>query len=142
MLMDEQFPDETAFSVVDVGSMTFAEWDGAASAMARRLLEAGLEPGGRVGLHLHPELALRWLVSYSAAHRAGGVAVPMNPRLAPAEVAHVLAHAGADAVVADGDLVGRDVESGGGRLAVVVDAGDEGPSGSASAGTPVLGWDA
>jgi acyl-CoA synthetase (AMP-forming)/AMP-acid ligase II len=106
--------------------MTFAEWDGAASAMARRLLEAGIEPGGRVGIHLHPELALRWLVSYSAAHRAGGVAVPMNPRLAPAEVGHVLAHSGATAVVADGDLVGSDLESGGGRLAVLIDAGSEG----------------
>ena len=100
--MAEQFPDETAFEVVDVGTMTFAEWDAAANAMARRLLDAGLEPGGRVGLHLHPELALRWLVSYSAAHRAGGVAVPMNPRLAPAEVGHVLAHSGATAVVTDG----------------------------------------
>ena len=132
MLMDEhlarmaaEFGDRTAFEVVDVGSMTFAEWDGAANAMARRLLEAGLEPGGRVGIHLRPELALRWLVSYSAAHRAGGVAVPMNPRLAPAEVAHVLAHSGATAVVADGDLVGRDLEAAGGRLVALIDAGVE-----------------
>ena len=87
--------------------MTFAEWDGAANAMARRLVEAGLEPGARVGIHLRPELALRWLVSYSAAHRAGGVAVPMNPRLAPAEVAHMLEHSGATAVVADGDLAAQ-----------------------------------
>ena len=63
--MAEEFGDKTAFEVVDVGSMTFAEWDGAANAMARRLIEAGLEPGGRVGIHLRPELALRWLVSYS-----------------------------------------------------------------------------
>jgi acyl-CoA synthetase (AMP-forming)/AMP-acid ligase II len=137
--MAEQFPDESAFSVVDVGSMTFAEWDGAASAMARRLLEAGLEPGGRVGIHLHPELALRWLVSYSAAHRAGGVAVPMNPRLAPAEVGHVLAHSGARAVVADGDLVGSDLEAGSAQLAVLIDAGADEPAGSAN-GVSVLGW--
>jgi len=82
--MAEEFPDKTAFAVVDVGSMTFAEWDSAANAMARNLLRAGLPEGGRVAIHLHPELALRWLVSYSAAHRAGGVAVPMNPRFAPA----------------------------------------------------------
>ena len=123
--MAAEFGDRTAFEVVDVGSMTFAEWDGAANAMARRLLEAGLEPGGRVGIHLRPELALRWLVSYSAAHRAGGVAVPMNPRLAPAEVAHVLAHSGATAVVADGDLVGSDLEAAGGRLVALIDAGAE-----------------
>src|SRR5580704_10875623 len=107
--MAQEFGDRTAFSVVDVGTMTFAEWDGAANALARRLLDAGLEPGGRVGIHLQPEHALRWLVSYSAAHRAGGVAVPMNPRLAPAEVAHVLAHSGAVAVIADYERVGADL---------------------------------
>jgi acyl-CoA synthetase (AMP-forming)/AMP-acid ligase II len=140
--MASEFGDRTAFSVVDVGSMTFAEWDGAANALARRLLESGLEPGARVGIHLRPELALRWLVSYSAAHRAGGVAVPMNPRLASAEVAHVLAHSGATAVVTDGDLVSSDLESGAGRLAVLIDAGAEGtaspPEGNT---TPVLGWE-
>ena len=140
--MAAEFGDRTAFEVVDVGSMTFAEWDGAANAMARRLLEAGLEPGGRVGIHLRPELALRWLVSYSAAHRAGGVAVPMNPRLAPAEVAHVLAHSGATAVVADGDLVASDLEAAGGRLVALVDAGtDETARAPAGAPTPLLGWD-
>ena len=123
--MAEEFGDRTAFAVVDVGSMTFAEWDGAANAMARRLVEAGLEPGGRVGIHLHPELALRWLVSYSAAHRAGGVAVPMNPRLAPAEVAHMLDHSGATAVVADGDLLRSDGEAGASHLVVLIDAGTE-----------------
>jgi acyl-CoA synthetase (AMP-forming)/AMP-acid ligase II len=141
--MATEFGDRTAFNVVDVGAMTFAEWDGAANALARRLLDAGLEPGGRVGIHLQPELALRWLVSYTAAHRAGGVAVPMNPRLAPAEVAHVLAHSGATAVVAAGDLLAADLESGGGRLAVLIDAGAEGRTASPPSGgsAGVLAWD-
>ncbi len=140
--MAAEFGDRTAFSVVDVGTITFAEWDGAANALARRLLDAGLEPGGRVGIHLRPEHALRWLVSYSAAHRAGGVAVPMNPRLAPAEVAHVLAHSGATAVVTAGDLVASDLESGGGRLAFLIDAGAEGSDVPPPAGAtaPVLDW--
>jgi feruloyl-CoA synthase len=139
--MASEFPDRTAFAVVDVGAMTFAEWDGAANAMARRLLSAGLEPGGRVGIHLRPELALRWLVTYSAAHRAGGVAVPMNPRLAPAEVAHVLAHSGATVVVSDGDLVGSDAEAAGGRLVALVDAGsDEADRATGTSAAPVLGW--
>ena len=129
MLMDEHlgrmavaFPDETAFAVVDVGALTFAEWDGAANALARRLVGEGIAPGDRVGIHLHPELALCWLVSYAAIHRAGGVAVPMNPRLAPAEVGHVLSHAGAAAVVADGELVAADAEVGQATLRMVVDA--------------------
>jgi acyl-CoA synthetase (AMP-forming)/AMP-acid ligase II len=140
--MAEEFGDKTAFAVVDVGSMTFAEWDGAANAMARRLVEAGLEPGGRVGIHLQPDHALRWLVSYSAAHRAGGVAVPMNPRLAPAEVAHVLAHSGATAVVTAGDLVAADLGSGEG-LAFLIDAGAQGPDSPPPPGAKVavLAWD-
>ena len=136
--MAEEFGDRTAFAVVDVGSMTFAEWDGAANAMARRLVDAGLEPGARVGIHLRPELALHWLVSYSAAHRAGGVAVPMNPRLAPAEVAHMLEHSGATAVVADGDLLRSDGEIGAGRLVALIDAGAEG--GTPPPDSPVLSW--
>ena len=139
--MAEEFGDRTAFAVVDVGSMTFAEWDGAANAMARRLVEAGLEPGARVGIHLRPELALRWLVSYSAAHRAGGVAVPMNPRLAPAEVAHMLEHSGASAVVADGDLLRSDGEVGAGRLLALIDAGAEAGTPPPDSGVPVLAWD-
>jgi acyl-CoA synthetase (AMP-forming)/AMP-acid ligase II len=103
--MAETFPDETAYTVVDVGALTFAEWDGLANAMARALVEAGLQPGERIGIYLHPESALRWLVSYTAAHRAGGVAVPMNPRLASAEVRHMLAHSGATVVVTDGALM-------------------------------------
>ena len=139
--MAEQFGDRTAFEVVDVGSLTFAEWDGAANAMARRLLDAGLEPGGRVGIHLRPELALRWLVSYSAAHRAGGVAVPMNPRLAPAEVAHVLAHSGATVVVADGDLLQSDLQAADGRLVALVDAGTgDAATAAGGAAPPLLGW--
>ena len=140
--MATEFGDRTAFAVVDVGSMTFAEWDGAANAMARRLLEAGLEPNARVGIHLRPELALRWLVAYSAAHRAGGVAVPMNPRLAPAEVAHMLEHSGATAVVADGDLLRCDAEAGAGRLVTMIDAGAEGGTASLpDSRVPILGWD-
>jgi len=141
--MATEFGDKTAFEVVDVGTMTFAEWDGAANAMARRLLDAGLEPGARVAIHLHPEFALRWLVSYSAAHRAGGVAVPMSPRLAPAEVAHVLSHSGATAVVADGELIDSDLEAAGAGLFALIDAGAEGtvsPPTGAGSGIPLRSW--
>jgi acyl-CoA synthetase (AMP-forming)/AMP-acid ligase II len=138
--MAEEFPDKTAFAVVDVGSMTFSEWDGAANAMARSLLEAGLPAGGRVGIHLHPDLALRWLVSYSAAHRAGGVAVPMNPRFAPAEVAHVLRHSEASVVVSDRELVAADLEVAGPDVLALVDA-SEVPAADETAGGPArLDW--
>jgi acyl-CoA synthetase (AMP-forming)/AMP-acid ligase II len=121
--MAEEFPDQTAYTVVDVGALTFSEWDEQADALARGLVGRGLRPNDRVGIHLDPASALRWLVSYAAVHRAGGVAVPMNPRLAPAEVAHVLAHSGAAAVVADGERVGADLATGVDSMTLVIDAG-------------------
>jgi acyl-CoA synthetase (AMP-forming)/AMP-acid ligase II len=135
--MAETYPDETAYTVVDVGALTFAEWDGMANAMARALVAAGLEPGDRVGIHLHPESALRWLVSYTAAHRAGGVAVPMNPRLAPAEVSQMLAHSGATAVVADGALVVTALGAANETVSLVVDAT---PGATARSSGHVISW--
>jgi acyl-CoA synthetase (AMP-forming)/AMP-acid ligase II len=125
--MAEEFPGQTAFTVVDVGHLTFAEWEGQANALARGLVDADLPFNGRVGIHLHPQEALRWLVSYAAIHRAGGVAVPMNPRLAPAEVGHMLAHSGASAVVADGELVAQDRGVANDELLMVVDVSADAP---------------
>lgn len=163
MLLDDHlrrmagaFPDEVAYSVVDGGSLTFAAWEGTANAMARGLVEAGLQPGERVGIHLHPHEALRWIVSYAGIHRAGGVVVPMNPRLAPTEAAHVLTHSGARMVVADGELVAADRSASGTGVALVVDAGSVGalpepavgdPEGlgdgdTASSAVPIIRWEA
>jgi len=144
--MAEEFPDQVAFTVVDVGDLSFVEWDGAANALARALAEGGLPPGGTVAIHLHPEEALRWLVSYAGVHRAGGVAVPLNPRLAAAEVGHMLAHAGAGALIADGELVAQDLGVANEALELVVDAtsgsGGGQPAGWGSGkGPKVLSWD-
>jgi len=135
--MAEAFPHETAYTVIDAGSLTFAEWDGAANAMARGLVVRGLQPGDRVGIHLHPETALHWLVSYTAVHRAGGVAVPMNPRLAAAEVGHVLAHSGATALVADGALVVTALSAANGSVPLVIDAT---PGATAGSSGRVVSW--
>jgi fatty-acyl-CoA synthase len=67
------------------------------------------------------------------------VAVPMNPRLASAEVAHVLRHSGASAVVADADLVAADLEVAGDDLVALVDASTTGTP-SVGAGTR-LAWE-
>jgi acyl-CoA synthetase (AMP-forming)/AMP-acid ligase II len=139
--MAEEFPDQAAYTVVDVGALTFSEWDGQANALARELVAAGLRPGDRVGIHLDPSSALRWLVSYTAIHRAGGVAVPMNPRLAPAEVAHLLAHSGAAALVADGERVAADLAAAGASLSRLVDAsGAFRPSNGVRGSGPVVSW--
>jgi acyl-CoA synthetase (AMP-forming)/AMP-acid ligase II len=140
--MAEAFGDQTAFTVVDVGSLTFGQWDGRANALARALVDRGIPAGGRVGIHLRPENTLRWLVSYAGIHRAGGVAVPMNPRLAAAEIGHMLAHSGASAVVSEGDLVASDLGTANDELRLVVDASlEDGSAVGDSAPVPVVGWD-
>src|ERR1700727_2383119 len=138
--MAEEFPDQTAYTVVDVGALTFSQWDVQADALARGLVGRGLRPNDRVGLHLDPASALRWLVSYTAVHRAGGVAVPMNPRLAPAEVAHVLAHSGAAAVVADGERVVADGVAGQGLSRVIDASSDYSAPQPVGAAVPVVRW--
>jgi long-chain acyl-CoA synthetase len=136
--MAETFPDEAAYAVVDGDSLTFAQWEGLANAMARGLVASGLAPGDRVGLQLEPAATLRWLVSYTAIHRAGGVAVPMNPRLARAEVGHLLAHSRASVLVADGPRVARTLDERHANLSMVVDAATE-PRLPDSPGR-VVGW--
>ncbi len=129
-LMAERYPEAIAYTLVDGGDLTFAGWDADANRLARGLAAAGIKAGDRVGIYLHHDLALRWLTAYPAIHRAGGVAVPMNPRLAPSEVARMLGHCGARAVVSAGDLADvctglPDLDEGGLALSLVVDAGQE-----------------
>jgi acyl-CoA synthetase (AMP-forming)/AMP-acid ligase II len=149
--MAGSFGDEVAYSVVDGGSLTFTEWDAGANRLARGLIEAGVGPDDRVALHLSTGNALRWIVAYAAIHRAGGVAVPLNPRLAPAEVGHMLGHAGARGVIADGPLVDQDAALGGARgaaptVALVVDATSGATPGARPPAAPgslrLLGWEA
>ena len=147
--MAASFGPETAYTVVDGGSVTFTEWDGGANRLARGLVEAGIRPDDRVALHLSTENALRWIVAYAAIHRSGAVAVPLNPRLAPAEVGHMLAHAGAAGVIADGPLVSQDLALAGPggaapTIALVVDATPGGPAPVApdavGGGTRLVAW--
>ena len=92
--MAEAFGDETAYTVVGHGSMTFAEWDATATRLARGMVGAGVTPGDRVAIHLQASNALRWMSVYAAVHRAGAVAVPCNPQLTRPEVTRMMAHSG------------------------------------------------
>ncbi len=105
--MAEAFGDRSAYLVVGAGSLTFTQWDTGASKVARSLVDAGVAPGARVAIHLEPTNALRWMVTYSGVHRAGGVAVPLNPQLARPEVARMLDHCGAAAAVVEESLLPR-----------------------------------
>ncbi len=67
--------------VTDSGTMTWGMLDGDASAVARRLRQDGLAPGGRVGLVMPS--GLEFATALFGALRAGCVAVPVDPRLGP-----------------------------------------------------------
>jgi long-chain acyl-CoA synthetase len=88
------FPDRPAVAVGDCALYDYREWARRAGALARSLRERfGLSPGDRVALLLGncPQfLELLYGIWY-----AGAVAVPINSKLHPKEVAYILADSGA-----------------------------------------------
>lgn len=87
------FPEHVAYIVLDVGAVRFAEWDDESNRLAHVLVDGGLQRGDRVILDLAAVEALRFMVAYAAVHKAGGVAVPVNPQLAEPELRRVIEHA-------------------------------------------------
>jgi len=85
--------------------LTYREADTAAQAQARRLAEAGVTPGDRVGLRL--PTSVDFVVAFFGALRAGAVVVPLSPQVPGPELEKLLEHSGAKVVVqrdAEGDL--------------------------------------
>ncbi len=77
--------------------LTFAQLEAQARGVARRLQQAGVTPGARVALVLErsPEL----VIAMFAALKTGAAYVPLDPRSAPGELAHLLQVSGARALV-------------------------------------------
>ena len=90
----ERSPDAVALVDAATGARTsYAELDERVGARAGRLAGLGVGHGDRVALLGENSPAyLEWLF---AAARLGAITVPVNMRLAPAEVAYVLADSGA-----------------------------------------------
>lgn len=86
-------------------SLTFAQWDARATALANGLLASGLVKGDRVALLAYN--CVEWMEIYAALARAGLVAVPINFRLATPEIAYIVEHSEARALVVQHDLVER-----------------------------------
>src|SRR6516162_1836812 len=72
--------------------LTYAELDGEAQRLARRLIACGTRPGDRVALHLHNGAEIA--IAYFACFLAGAIAVPINARMKAAEIEYVLEHSG------------------------------------------------
>ncbi|SHM91226.1 class I adenylate-forming enzyme family protein [Actinacidiphila paucisporea] len=98
---------EPAHIAVTQGADTLdlATWQARTQGTAAGLREAGVRPGDRVGLLYGARDWIAYACSYTGVLAAGAVAVPMSTRTAPAEVAYMLEHSGATAL-----LHGADVE--------------------------------
>ena len=85
--------------------LTFAAWHERANRLANGLGDLGLSPGDRVVVLAYN--CAEWMEIYVALARAGLVAVPVNFRLTPAEIAYIAGHCDAKAVIAQHDLADR-----------------------------------
>lgn len=83
--------------------ITFTEFRDDAQALARALIDDGIQPGDRVGV-LAPN-SYEALLAQFAIPLAGGVIVAINTRLAPAEVNYILNHADVSILIADKQLI-------------------------------------
>lgn len=121
----ERSPDRLAIVVPGGGALTYAELDGEVSRFASALVARGAQAGDR--LVLTNVNTPEFFVALLGAARAGLVAVPLDPGLAPAELKNLLAHARPHAVVVDARSAAV-FEPLGVRLLAVHEAEAPGPS--------------
>ena len=86
-------------------SLSYGQWHARSNRLANALLGLGLAKGDRVALLAYN--AAEWMEIYAALAAAGLVAVPINFRLTPPEIAYIVQHAEARAVIAQDELVDR-----------------------------------
>ena len=93
-----------AIAVVDgPRRQTYAEFAERATRMASLLKMRGVARGDRVGV-LAPNSAEALLAQFGVP-LAGGAVVALNTRLAPAEIAYIVDHAGIEVLIADAELL-------------------------------------
>ena len=118
LLFDAEWAPDTVVVFFDDVERTRGQLEAQAEALAAHLRDdCGVQPGQPVGVMLPngPDV----VAALFGVWRARAVYVPINPRLADPEVAHVLADVRPAAVVTTADLTGR----GGGLPVVVAGAG-------------------
>jgi fatty-acyl-CoA synthase len=94
-------PDKTAVVAGDVRA-TYAEFDAAVDRLAQSLTARGVGKGDRLALLSHN--CWQYALLAFATARLGVVLVPVNFMLRPEEVAYVLGHSGATALVVEDGL--------------------------------------
>ncbi|CRK54028.1 Fatty-acid--CoA ligase [Rhodococcus sp. RD6.2] len=88
--------------IVDDEALTYRQLQDWSSRVARRIVDAGIAPGDRVGV-VGPN-SITWPVLALGVLKAGAVLVPLNPRLKPAELRKVLDDAGAVLTIAPAEF--------------------------------------
>ncbi len=97
----ERYPNHEA--LVFLGRRwTYEAWNARINRFAQALAELGVRPFDRVALYLSTNEAS--VTTYFACQKLGAVAVPMNFRLSPGEVGHILGDSGARVLVYSGGL--------------------------------------
>jgi fatty-acyl-CoA synthase len=94
----QRHPERVALRCGD-DVVTFAELADRARRLAGALLGLGVEAGDRVVIAMHN--CVEVVESYVACHVIGACAVPVNFRLAPAEVGYQVGHCRASAILVD-----------------------------------------
>jgi acyl-CoA synthetase len=97
-------PDGWAY-IEPAGRMSWAAYDGYVTLLAARLVEAGLEPGDRLGVWLGDGAAVH--VALCACLRAGVVAVGIGARSGLREVRHLLGVTGARMLLTEATYRGQ-----------------------------------
>jgi long-chain acyl-CoA synthetase len=92
----ERAPEHPALAYFD-GRLSYRETDELSDSVAGHLASRGLERGDRVAIML--QNSPHFVLALLGAWKAGAIVVPLNPMYKSAEVAHVLADAGATALI-------------------------------------------
>ena len=92
----ERYPDHVALKF-DGRQWTYAEWLVRTRRFAQALADLGVRPGDRVAFYV--STSENSVTTYFACQLLGAVAVPLNFRLSPGEVAYILQDSGARVLV-------------------------------------------
>ena len=101
-----RYGEKTAFRFY-ADELSYADLDEQARRVANVLVDAGVEPGDRVGLMI-PN-TLEFPVAYFGAIKAGGVPTPLNLRMDPETLVFVLDDAGASVCLVTPDKAAADI---------------------------------
>nr|WP_166351043.1 AMP-binding protein [Phytoactinopolyspora limicola] len=92
-------PADVAHEVVGVGKLEFGQWERRSNALARGLLERGVQQGDRIVLPCSPMSWIDYAVAYVGVQKAGAIAVPVLELHGQQHITRLIVEAGAVGVV-------------------------------------------